>query len=468
MPSQNDYFTIERQRQAVQSKDFYVELVLPCSIDHGILKLPKEASEKYRKVFIDHPTALTFFIPASGLGSRMFERAFTFLNDPSEKDKEWVENWMDSLPEMAIYQVFPSFIQEALINKTIALVDFVHWFIHNSHLRIQNLPKGLIPFHSYSDGVKNAFQEHVIQGSSGFHVPLNFHFTIQSNFKEEIVKSVNEVLFNPAVKLTFSEQTDSSNSFVFDEDLKLIYDKNGELITRPSGHGALLTNLDALTAELICIKNIDNVQHSDRMSTSIESWQILLGLLIDFRQRATMLLNDFKRKEWQNLVTDFQLTFDQDSWSDLAEAEIRKLLNRPYRVCGMVKNEGQPGGGPFWIKKNDVVSKQIVEKAQINPVSDQLAILEKSTHFNPVMMVVSPYDLEGNKLALPDFVDNDQFFVVNKSHQGKPIRYMERPGLWNGSMNDWNTVFVEIPSDAFSPVKTITDLLAEAHQPISN
>ena len=468
MPTKDDHFSVERQRQAVQSVNFSVELVAPCKIGSGILKLSPSERSALIDLFQAELTKLTFFIPASGSGSRMFEKVFGAHATSSENELNWVENWMKHLPEMAIFQSFPLEIQEGLNTNSISVHAFVEWLINDRHLRIQTLPKGLLPFHVYPDAVKNAFQEHVLQGIAGFQGQVDFHFTIQSVFEREIQESIQYACPGETVKLSFSEQLESTNSVAFDEGFQLVHNEEGKLLTRPSGHGALITNLDALESELICIKNIDNIQHGDRKAASIEQWQILSGLLLDFRKRAKLLLEQFNRKEWNKLIEDFQLAFSQEDLLDLPENEIRNLLNRPYRVCGMVKNEGQPGGGPFWVNKNGIASKQIVEKAQIEPSKDQLAILEESTHFNPVMLAICPFNLIGEKLDLHDYVDYDQFFVVNKTQQGKSIRYVERPGLWNGSMANWNTVFVEIPSEAFSPVKTVTDLLDEAHQPISD
>jgi hypothetical protein len=467
MPTKDDHFSVERQRQAVQSVNFSVELVAPCKIGSGILKLSPSEQSSLIDLFQAEFTKLTFFIPASGSGSRMFEKVFSVQTGSSENELNWVQNWMNKLPEMAVFRSFPLEIQDGLRSNSISVHAFVDWLINDQHLRIQTLPKGLLPFHVYPDGVKNAFQEHVLQGIAGFQGQVDFHFTIQSVFEQEIKKSIQFACPGETVKLSFSEQLESTNSVEFDEGFQLMHDDEGKLLTRPSGHGVLITNLDVLESELICIKNIDNIQHGDRKAASIEQWQILSGLLLDFRKRTKLLLDQFNRKEWNKLVEDFQLSFTSENLLDLPENEIRSILNRPYRVCGMVKNEDQPGGGPFWVKKNGIISKQIVEKAQIESSKDQLAILKESTHFNPVMLAICPYDLNGEKLDLHDYVDYDQFFVVNKTQQGKSIRYVERPGLWNGSMANWNTVFVEIPSEAFSPVKTVTDLLDEAHQPIS-
>ena len=465
MPNSDEHFSIERQKQAVQANHFYVDLIAPCKVDSGLLRLANDEKVFYKNLFLEETKRLTFFIPASGSGSRMFEKVFEFRNNPTEETRDWVKNWMKVLPEMAIFQAFPQNIQHELKAHSISIEDFVKWLSEDKQLRIQSLPKGLLPFHIYPDGIKNAFHEHVAQGLFVQKGKIDFHFTIQSSFEQEIRKSLNDESFASDLTISFSEQSVDTNAVVFDEEFNLVKDTQGNVLTRPSGHGALLHNLDAIDAEIICIKNIDNVQHGDHMADSIEQWQILSGLLIEFRNRAKQLIDHVDRHEWLKFVEDFQLILNPEDWAYLSEIEIKNILNRPYRVCGMVKNEGQPGGGPFWVNDGGLVVKQIVEKAQINPTKTQLDILAESTHFNPVMLAVSPYSLDGQKLKLTDFVDNDQFFIVKKTHQGRPIKYIERPGLWNGSMAHWNTVFVEIPSEVFSPVKTITDLLDKTHLP---
>lgn len=465
MSETDEHFSIERQKQAVQSSNFYVDLIAPCRVNEGLLRLTEKEVGFYKSLFSKQSTRLTFFIPASGSGSRMFEKVFEFRRNRTEETRDWVKKWMKALPEMAIFQAFPQNIQHELKAQSISVEDFVNWLTEDKHLRIQSLPKGLLPFHIYPEGIKNAFHEHVSQGLFVQKGDINFHFTIQSSFEQEIRDSLTHKQYVPDSTISFSEQSVETNAVVFDEQFNLVKDTQGKVLTRPSGHGALLHNLDTIDVEIICIKNIDNVQHGDYMADSIEQWQILSGMLIEFRNRAKRLIVHVDRHEWLKFVEDFQLTLNPEDWANLSEIEIKNILNRPYRVCGMVKNEGQPGGGPFWVNSEGLVVKQIVEKSQINPTEAQLDILAESTHFNPVMLAICPYGLDGQKLKLTDFVDNDQFFIVQKTHQGRPIKYIERPGLWNGSMAKWNTIFVEIPSDVFSPVKTITDLLNRAHLP---
>jgi hypothetical protein len=236
------------------------------------------------------------------------------------------------------------------------------------------------------------------------------------------------------------------------------------LVTRPSGHGALLDNLNSLNEELVFIKNIDNVQHLNRAGKSIRTWKVLGGLLLEFREAARDVYKSPSIEGLRNLNDRFQVYSASEIEKCTTPELIKQLLDRPTRVCGMVKNQGQQGGGPFWLNEHGVITKQIVEKAQISNSGEQYKILIQSTHFNPVMIVASPVSLNGEKFDLAKYRDDSKYFIVHKTKKGQQIRYMEQPGLWNGSMSYWNTLFVEVPSSTFSPVKTVLDLLEESHK----
>lgn len=263
--------------------------------------------------------------------------------------------------------------------------------------------------------------------------------------------------------VAFSEQSIQSNSLTFQENGDLYLDQNGNPFTRPSGHGALLPILNEITEEIIFIKNIDNVQHFNESDKSTETWKFLGGLLIEFKKEAELVFEHPSLEALKKLNTKYQL-IDPAQIDQLDNPnDIRDALNKPSRVCGMVKNSGQPGGGPFWIERKGQYSKQIVEKAQIADKEDQHKLLVNSTHFNPVMIAMTPYSMENEKLNLLDYRNDDAYFVVHKKQDGTPILYVEQPGLWNGGMENWNTIFVEIPTETFSPVKTVLDLLESAH-----
>ena len=238
----------------------------------------------------------------------------------------------------------------------------------------------------------------------------------------------------------------------------------GKEIRRPAGHGALLENLNGLDEELIFIKNIDNVQHFNSSNYSLETWSVLGGLLQQFRAALSALSRNPDKAKLVELNDKYQFLSPAEINAVRTNEELIQLINRPVRVCGMVRNEGQPGGGPFWVDDNGVISKQIVEKAQISHHGEQFRLMVKSTHFNPVMIALCPRDLQNEKVDLTAFRDNSKYFIVNKTQKGQEIKYMELPGLWNGGMANWNTLFVEISQKTFSPVKTVLDLLEEGHR----
>ena len=271
--------------------------------------------------------------------------------------------------------------------------------------------------------------------------------------------------------MKFSFQEKSTNTVAIYNDGTLVTTDSGELFTRPGGHGSLLQNLNQIDADIIFIKNIDNIVHQDYMAETLPYKKLLGGVLIETAEniKSYMLsLESDKSADNCNRIADslektFCTTFERDE--NLCNTLVR-FMNRPIRVCGMVKNTGEPGGGPFLVRKDGIISLQIVEKAQIN-LSDesQKAHFNNSTHFNPVDLVCYTKDYKGNKFDLNKFVDSSTCFISEKTYNGKPIKVLEHPGLWNGSMADWLTIFVEVPLITFNPVKELNDLLRKEHQP---
>jgi len=235
---------------------------------------------------------------------------------------------------------------------------------------------------------------------------------------------------------------------------------DGIPLRRPAGHGSLLVNLNDIDADIVLIKNIDNIQHIDKSEESNETWKLLIGTLQQFENELKMLLENYSDQAFADLNSKYAFLAHSET---LSKALLEKITARPTRVCGMVRNDGAPGGGPFWIEKSGEITKQIVEKVQISGEEDQQKILRESSHFNPVMIVACKNDLHGNRLNLHEFSNDEQYLVVKKPYDGKMIYYRELPGLWNGGMYYWNTIFVEIPSKVFSPVKAVLDLIAEEH-----
>lgn len=439
----------EIQREEVFGHSALVCLEAACTVGNGVLRLDhgmKQRAEKYFQNIQERPS---FFIPASGSGSRMFQ----FLFEWSEQlgDEEDVQTIVDQLSQLAAVR---GYLEEA---------DTMHDLTKILLKNVACKPKGLIPFHSVNGKDYTAFQEHALQVKRLFPQGVHLHFTVQSAFEEEIKRNIAEL--NGAidgVEVSYSQQSSDSDAFCFDAKQRSV-DDDGHPLRRPAGHGALLENLNQLPGDLVFIKNIDNVQHYSKSEASIEVWKLAAGLLLAFKEDALLLEQDDNPASLAKLNERYSFLSSQEV--EGADAEfIAHILKRPTRVCGMVRNEGEPGGGPFWINDKGKISKQIIEKIQISDNEDQQAIVANSSHFNPVFMVVSKTDPRGNGLDLMRFSDPSKPFVVHKSHKGKEIWYRELPGLWNGGMSDWNTLFIEIPSEVFSPVKTILDLAKPLHQ----
>lgn len=459
---------LQHQQEKVFADKPKVNLVHPCSVNKGILRLSASQYSDTIDAFRNSTVDLEFFIPASGSGSRMFEFLHNFFKDSSHKDRNKVERFLNSLQDFAITRLIPNEVQEQLEKGTMDLKSFAAYIVEDSGLGLGNLPKGLIPFHENSYFILNPFQEHVLQICKSFSDRTKVHFTINGKYEEAIKASIEQAKSMSAYhpKIGFSEQNPESDSYVFFENRKPVTLGGASFLRRPSGHGALLENLNGLQSRFVFIKNIDNIQHFNHDS-SVDDFAMLGGLLCQLNEELEFILNTnhaHRLPLLAELNTKFQLFQTADDFpKDPDQLEI--WLNRPKRVCGMVKNEGQPGGGPFWVNNNGVVDKQIVEKAQISDDSAQLSILLKSTHFNPVMLACDTHDLNNNKIDLDKHADKESYMVVEKTQNGEKVFFMEKPGLWNGGMAHWITVFVEVSSDSFSPVKDVLNLLDAKHRP---
>jgi len=459
---------LQDQKEQVFAEKPKVSLVNPCSINKGILRLSPSQYQDTIDQFRNSPVDLSFFIPASGSGSRMFEFLHNFFKDTSHKDRNKVERFLNSLQDFAITRLIPNEVREQLENGSMDLKSFAAYIVEDGGLGLGNLPKGLIPFHENSYFILNPFQEHVLQICKSFSDKTKVHFTINGKYEEAIKSSIEQAkrmsAYDP--EIGFSEQSPASDSYVFFENREPVRNDAGSYLRRPSGHGALLENLNALQSRFLFIKNIDNIQHFNHDS-SVNDFAMLGGLLCQLNEDLEIIFNN-KHDERLPLLAElnrkFQLFQDLEGFPKEEEA-LNRWLNRPKRVCGMVKNEGQPGGGPFWVNNNGVVDKQIVEKAQISEDNAQLSILLKSTHFNPVMLACDTHDLDSNKIDLNKHADPDSYMVVEKNQNGEKVFFVEKPGLWNGGMAHWITVFVEVSSNSFSPVKDILNLLDAKHRP---
>lgn len=462
-PTQEE--SIQFQQQALQKGAPILPVVRSCRVGDGILSLSEEEQERLRAVASSFEEAIQFLIPASGSGSRMFAFLEEYLAQPSLELAEKAERFFSRLHEFALFRKLPAPMQNAYQTGALTLAELIHFLLNPAGLNYGQKPKALIPFHIHEPIILNAFQEHLSQNQQITAGSIAYHFTIQDEFKAVFLEDISSLstLTSSAYDVSFSSQNKDTNAFVFDANLTIVTDENGQPLRRPAGHGTLLQNLAALNAKYILVKNIDNIQHYTQKQASIENWQVLLGLQIEVRSALLRFVENMDIegcKQWNQRMG----LFESERLDSLDINEWVELLNRPLRVCGMVRNNGQPGGGPFYMEYNGMLTKQIVEKVQLTSHPKASQLLLQSAYFNPVLMVLSPCNLKDEPHDLSQFADPSSYLIVEKIHQGKAIGFIEQPGLWNGAMAHWNTLFVEVPSEAFSPVKTVLDLLDFAHQ----
>ena len=482
----------------------FSNLISVATVGNGILKLKPEDQKKHVALFENklEEKSIIKFTPASGAATRMFKFLFQFLEEYNPK-KESINSYINrnKAKDLSLFFVglekftfYERVIQKArqvdeyydrLYDNEQRLL-FVKTMLDEDKLNFSYYPKGLFPFHKYKDHNATAFEEHLFEAalycaSKG---KAKLHFTIsekhKNKFDEEFerIERIVEQKTNAQFDISFSYQKESTDTIAVNKNNEPFREDSGSLHFRPSGHGALLENLNEIDADVIFIKNIDNVVVY-KYETEVSHYKKMLGgILLGVQEQAF----NYAKKLEEITVSDEDIveivkflkeklnvvfSSEYEKFSKRFQAEyLMEKLNRPIRVCGMVKNEGEPGGGPFWVKdKNGTISLQIVESAQIDKdIKSQKDILKNSTHFNPVDIVCGIKNYKGEKYNLNDFVDQDTAFIAMKTKTGKDIKALELPGLWNGSMAFWNTIFVEVPLITFNPVKTVNDLLKAPHQ----
>jgi hypothetical protein len=468
---------IEAQRKKIEQGNPYLDLVGPCRLEDGIHQIRQKDKEDLIANFDQSKGDLkiSFFIPASGSGSRMFSALFEVTQNetPSATSISFADNFIDKLEYLPFFDSTLAKLKNDYVEGRIDRVEVLDYVLKKNKeqgLGLGEKPKGLIPFHSYDSFIANPFQEHLIQGREIGGHSAAFHFTINSQFEHEIIDAINAVDkdHGATFKFEFSEQDPNTNAIAFNDKLEPIFLEGERVLTRPAGHGTLINNLNKIDADIIFIRNIDNMQHYRKAETSMLTRKTLAGALIDFKEKVGNVLSKVERNHAfessiKSLNDTYDLRLSDKQLQDSTHAF--QALNRPIRICGMVKNEGQPGGGPFWVKdENGNVSRQIVEKSQISDSEKHLKLLDHATHFNPVELFCSIKNYKGEKFDLINYVNKDHYFIVKKTQEGEPITYIEEPGLWNGAMANWITLFYEIESNCFSPVKTVLDLLDPPHQ----
>ncbi len=477
----------------------FMNIQRPALAGDGLVRMAEqELEKKIRKYNYDYRNKkIVKFVPASGAASRMFKTLFEFLDAENKeellKDESFnsVASFIKNLPKFAFYNDLKNHALLKHVNfddlKITDYQDIIRGLLSEEGLNYGKLPKGLLKFHKYPTGAKTPIQEHLVEAAlyaaSGNEAYL--HFTVSpehmSAFKEHVeeVKGVLEAQFELSFYVEYSIQKPSTDTLAVDLENQPFRNSDGSILFRPGGHGALIKNLNEINADVIFVKNIDNVVPDQLKQQTINYKKALAGLLFDCQG---IIFNYMDKLENGSKITDHYISEIEDfieqklcveppsSYSAYSFEEkisyLKNKLNRPLRVCGMVKNEGEPGGGPFWAVNPDGSSSlQIVEGSQIdmnNP--EKVAILKNSSHFNPVDLVCAVKDYKGDKFDLTKFVDPATGFISKKSKDGKDLKALELPGLWNGAMSDWNTLFVEVDLITFNPVKTVNDLLRPEHQ----
>ncbi|WP_353777484.1 DUF4301 family protein [Winogradskyella sp. 3972H.M.0a.05] len=495
---------VNRQIQLFEKGLPFVNLKEAATLSDGIVKIEKDKEQAFIDLFENkRPNlSITKFVPASGAATRMFKFLFSFLkkykpnngtinsyiNKNKANDMSLFLVGMEKLPfyDKVLQKTRDQHSDYEDYSNDKRIMAFITTMLDIDKLNFSFYPKGLLPFHKYKDHVATAFEEHLFEaalyGSSNQEANLHFTISEQHNhiFDEEFkrIEEIVEEKTNTKFNISFSYQKQSTDTIAVTADNEPFRNSDGSLLFRPSGHGALLENLNDLDADIAFIKNIDNVVVYKYEQDVAYYKKLLGGILLELQSQAfeylelldsgsvdeekiieiaeflTQKLNVDLSEEFEKYATKYQIEYLHDK------------LNRPLRVCGMVKNEGEPGGGPFWVKdERGYTSLQIVESAQINKKNKlQKAILVNSTHFNPVDLVCGLKNYKGKSFDLKKFVDPKTAFISMKTKTGKDIKALELPGLWNGSMAYWNTIFVEVPLVTFNPVKTVNDLLKAQHQ----
>jgi len=487
----------------------YLRLAGPCTPGDGIQVLDQERTSSMINIYEREAGKhhCVKFVPASGAASRMFKILLGYLHQgkkivrtdifrEASAGKEEARNlllFMDGAERFAFFKDIRSIMSEQGLDLDALLrrgeyTDLIRLLLTEDGLDYANLPKGLLKFHEYPEGDRTAFEEHLVEAVSYIsdqkgNCPI--HFTVSQEHMGDFevflekMRPIYEEKYRVAYDVSFSTQRRSTDTIALDMDNSPFRKENGRLLFRPGGHGALLKNLNDLGGEIIFIKNIDNVV-PDHLKPETIRWKKIMGGYLLFLER--LIFNYIKRLASE--VVDHQILDEitaflgdellfpvpdsiRDASTEAKKAYLMERLNRPIRVCGMVRNVGEPGGGPFWVEEDTgEKSLQIVESGQVDPDSkEQQSILAGSTHFNPVDLVCVVRDWQGRPFDLSNYVDPKAFLVSQKSIDGRDLKALERPGLWNGSMARWITVFVEVPSITFNPVKTVNDLLRKEHQP---
>lgn len=474
-----------------------VRLLKPCRPDDGIVCLTEEMKKDLTARYdacAPHLDVLKF-VPASGAATRMFKDWFGLLErrEPNSGDEQALGHFAKTvhsyafsvqLEQMLRYQKIDmdAYLGQGKIREIIGAI------LLEDGLNYGHLPKALLTFHQYTEQSRTALEEHLVEAAEYARSRggiCRLHFTVSEEFQKLVARHVGHVLeryqrqFRSGFQVDFSIQKPETNTIAVDLENRPFRNERGQLVFRPGGHGALLHNLNDLEADLVFIKNIDNVSHDRLLPETIPYKKALAGCLLNvqdqiFRYLGALSGADVTTQMVEEITAYCRKTLQlglPPQYDDMTTGEkvqiLVGVLNRPIRICGMVKNTGEPGGGPFWVvDEHGKISRQIIEQFQIDAQdAEQLKLWASSTHFNPVDLVCGIKDFRGRKFDLFRYADQNAVCISVKSEKGRSLKALELPGLWNGAMADWITIFIEVPIITFNPVKTVEDLLRKEHLP---
>jgi hypothetical protein len=485
---------INRQIKYFKSGFPPADITTPAIPGQGIICLNKGEELHYRDVFRQNGPDfdITRFIPASGAATRMFKSLFSALEALQPLPVEQQQDWLKKHPEIEDFfmhlREYP-FYEDLDLPEDAAPAETLEQVLGDEGLGYGTKPKGLLRFHKYSsDERRTSFEEHILEASrycSSRDGKLRIHLTVSPDhldgFQTEAARVVPQIerLTGLDIDLSFSFQKPETDTLAVDLNNEPFRNSDGTLLFRPGGHGALIQNLDALDSDILFVSNIDNIAPDKLKDIRVMYKEVLGGVLLEIRAKVFYYLKQLTGEERvEKTRMDSMVSFlherlgiaipDQlENW-DAADLKqwLQTTMDRPIRVCGMVRNEGEPGGGPFYVRSDSgEISLQIVESSQIDMEDPaKAALVKQSTHFNPVDLVCSTRNFRGEKVALASYVDHNTGFISEKSVAGKSLKALELPGLWNGAMARWLTLFVEVPVETFSPVKTVFDLMRPEHR----
>ena len=491
--------TVKQQIENFVTGFPFLQLIKAATINDGIIRLTEQETVESIHYFEEKVTEginLLKFVPASGAASRMFkvlyeakDKLTTGASETEVKTQKDIQYFFDHLNRFAFYADLKKVAGKA--PEELSALEVLTLLLNEKGLNYGNLPKGLLKFHNYPDSSRTSFEEHCAEGalygrkSDG---NIAMHFTVSPEHQPKFEAHLTEIQpkyekkFEATYSISFSQQKTSTDTISVTPENEPFRNKDGSLLFRPGGHGALLANLNELDADVVFIKNIDNVVPDYLKTETVNYKKALAGLVLNLQKKIFGYQEIFDTHHYYALDSMFLseaahflenvLNVKPPTNQYYTEKEelyhyLKNKFDRPIRICGMVRNEGEPGGGPFWAKNSDEsVSLQVVETSQIDfSNSQQKELVEAATHFNPVDLVCAFKNYKGEKYDLSKFVDPATGFISQKSQNGKDLKAQELPGLWNGAMADWNTLFVEVPILTFNPVKTVNDLLRKEHQP---